>query len=79
MRELRELGWDYDTIKRKEDGRMRSHHRLTAFTDWPDGDIEAEIKRREKAKQRTKKTHDSTRRSSPREVKKASAMLADCA
>lgn len=50
MRELRELGWDYDTIKRKENGRMRSYYRLTAFTDWPDGNIAAEIKRREHAK-----------------------------
>ena len=50
MRELRELGWDYETIKRKENGRIRSYYRLTAFTDWPDGNIAAEIKRREHAK-----------------------------
>ena len=54
MRELRELGWDYDTIKRKENGRIRSYYRLTAFTDWPNGNIAAEIKRREKAKKRAK-------------------------
>ncbi len=54
MRELRELGWDYDTIKRKENGRIRSYYRLTALTDWPDGNIAAEIKRREKAKKQAK-------------------------
>lgn len=50
MRELRELGWDYRVIKRKENGRIRSYYRLTAFADWPDGSIAAEIKRREHAK-----------------------------
>jgi 5-methylcytosine-specific restriction endonuclease McrA len=50
MRELRELGWDYETIKRKENGRMRSYYRLTAFTEWPEGNIAAEIKRRENAR-----------------------------
>ncbi len=49
-RELRELGWDYKTIKRKENGRMMSYYRLTAFTEWPEGNIAAEIKRREKTK-----------------------------
>lgn len=50
MRELRELGWDYATLKRKENGRIRSYYRLAAFTEWPAGKIAAEIKRREKAK-----------------------------
>lgn len=50
MRELRVLGWDYTTSKRKENGRMMSYYRLTRFTDWPDGIIRAEISRREKAK-----------------------------
>ncbi|EFV14125.1 HNH endonuclease [Segniliparus rugosus] len=50
MRELRELGWDYTTSKHKENGRVVSYYRLTAFTDWPDGSIRAEIARREKAK-----------------------------
>lgn len=49
MRELRELGWDYKTIKRKEKGRIRSYYRLTAFTNWPDGNIAAEIKFRERS------------------------------
>lgn len=50
MRELRVLGWDYTTSKRKENGRMMSYYRLTRFTDWPDGSIRAEISRREKSK-----------------------------
>jgi predicted transcriptional regulator len=50
MRELRVLGWDYRTSKRKENGRMMSYYRLTKFTDWPGGNIRAEISRREKAK-----------------------------
>lgn len=49
-RELRVLGWDYTISKRKENGRMMSYYRLTAFEDWPDGNIAAEIKRRENAK-----------------------------
>lgn len=50
MRELRVLGWDYTTSKRKENGRMMSYYRLTAFADWPDGNIRAEIERLKKAK-----------------------------
>lgn len=50
MRELRELGWDYSTIKRKEHGRMMSYYRLTASSEWPSGNIASEIKRREKAR-----------------------------
>lgn len=52
MRELRELGWEYSTIKRKELGRMMSYYRLTAFTEWPSGNIASEIKRRETARKR---------------------------
>ena len=56
MRELRELGWDYQTIKRKKNGRMLSYYRLTTFTNWPEGNIAAEIKRREKARKQAEKT-----------------------
>lgn len=50
MRELRELGWDFKVRKRKECGRINSYYTLTAFTAWPEGNIAAEIKRREKAR-----------------------------
>ncbi|MCT1448682.1 HNH endonuclease [Brevibacterium casei] len=50
MRELRKLGWDFTTSKRKENGRMMSYYQLTKFTEWPEGSIRAEITRREKAK-----------------------------
>jgi len=55
MRELREIGWEYQTIKRKENGRMRSYYRLTAFTDLPEGNIAAEIKRREHSRKEKRK------------------------
>lgn len=54
MRELRELGWNYTTCKRKENGRIMSYYRLTEFTEWPEGNIRAEISRREKAKKAKK-------------------------
>lgn len=54
MRELRELGWDYDTVKRRQNGRVMSYYRLTAFTDWPEGNIAAEINRREIAKKQAR-------------------------
>lgn len=50
MRELRVLGWNYKTIKRKENGRMVSYYRLTASAPWPAGNVAAEIRRRLKAK-----------------------------
>ncbi|MER7604756.1 HNH endonuclease signature motif containing protein [Nocardioides sp. NPDC127503] len=50
MRELRVLGWNYKTIKRKENGRMVSYYRLTASAPWPTGNVAAEIRRRLKAK-----------------------------
>jgi hypothetical protein len=56
-RELRVLGWDYVTSKRKENGRIRSYYQLTAFTDWPEGSISAEIKRREAAKRHAEKAN----------------------
>lgn len=54
LRELRVLGWDYKTSRRKENGRMMSYYRLTTFTDWPEGDIRAEIERRKKERGQAK-------------------------
>jgi predicted transcriptional regulator len=50
-RELRELGWDYTTRKKKDpDGRVRTYYRLTKHTPLPNGNLREEISRREKAK-----------------------------
>ncbi|MGV0046851.1 HNH endonuclease [Mycobacterium colombiense] len=54
MRELRELGWDYTVHKRRQNARIMSYYRLTSFTEWPKGNIAAEIKRREKAKKQAR-------------------------
>lgn len=35
LRELRELGWDYEVRKRKEGGRIVSYYRLTKDGGWP--------------------------------------------
>lgn len=35
LRELRELGWDYEATKRKENGRVVSYYRLTKDGGWP--------------------------------------------
>lgn len=50
MRDLKKLGWDYKVHYRKVDGRKRSYYELTAWTPWPDGNIAAEIRRRDKAR-----------------------------
>jgi predicted transcriptional regulator len=56
MRELRELGWEYEARKQKDErGRIRSYYRLTKWEPWPDGNIAAEIKQREAAKKAAKK------------------------
>lgn len=52
LRELRALDWEYLTVKRKVDGRVRTFYRLTKFTDWPEGNIAAEIKRRDNSRKR---------------------------
>ena len=57
-RELRNLGWDYTTRKRKENGRIVTYYRLTIYQDWPAGNIAAEIKRREQAKKNRKQNTD---------------------
>jgi 5-methylcytosine-specific restriction endonuclease McrA len=49
-RELRELGWEY-TARRERDGyRDQTYWRVTKWTPWPQGDIAAEIRRREQMK-----------------------------
>jgi 5-methylcytosine-specific restriction endonuclease McrA len=50
MRELRDLGWDYEIKKRRESGRVRSCYRLTQWTPWPEGSIRAAINRASRAK-----------------------------
>ncbi|WP_025134529.1 HNH endonuclease [Leucobacter sp. PH1c] len=50
MRELRELGWDYTTRKETRPERVHTFYILTKWTEWPEGDTAAEIRRREKAR-----------------------------
>lgn len=45
IRELRKIGWDYETRKRKEEGRVRSYYRLTRWATWPSGNIRKAIER----------------------------------
>ena len=51
MRELRSIGWDYESRRRNENGRVRTDFRLTSWEPWPEniaGTIRAnESKRRE--------------------------------
>lgn len=50
MRELRELGWEYKTYKRKEHGRIRSYYELTQWAPWPPEPVAPLIKRIESRK-----------------------------
>lgn len=54
MRELRELGWDYTTRKETRPERVHTFYTLTKWTEWPEGDIAAEIRRREKVRKAQK-------------------------
>jgi len=45
IRELRDLGWDYETRRKREDGRVRSYYRLIRSSPWPSGNIRAAIER----------------------------------
>lgn len=54
MRELRELGWDYKTHKKKEHGRMRSYYELTAWKPWPSEPVAPLIRQIEKDKKLAK-------------------------
>jgi 5-methylcytosine-specific restriction endonuclease McrA len=44
LRELRELGWDYEVKKRKENGRIVSFYILTKDGDWPDGPVRQHLR-----------------------------------
>lgn len=55
MRELRVLGWDYTYRKDYQPERVYVYYTLTRWTEWPEGDIAAEIRRREKAAETQKK------------------------
>lgn len=59
MRELKVLDWQYSVHYRYEDGRKRSYYELTAWTQWPHGDVAAEIRQREKARKADKKSASS--------------------
>jgi hypothetical protein len=50
LRELRVLGWQIETRRRREDGRVRAFYRLVTAQPWPPGSIRAEIRRRERAR-----------------------------
>jgi 5-methylcytosine-specific restriction endonuclease McrA len=53
MRELRELGWVIAYRREKDEtGRVRTFYRATKWTEWPPGNIRAEISRREREKKR---------------------------
>jgi 5-methylcytosine-specific restriction endonuclease McrA len=43
MRELRDLGWDYEIRKRRESGRVRSYYRVTRWQPWPPGSLREAI------------------------------------
>lgn len=54
MRELRELDWEYSFEKKKEGGRFKTYFILEHYEPWPDGNIRAEIRRRELQKKQVK-------------------------
>ncbi len=54
MRELRELGWEYTTRRKTRPERVHTFYALTKWTEWPEGDIAAEIRRRQKARKARK-------------------------
>jgi PAS domain-containing protein len=45
IRELRKIGWDFETRRRREAGRVRSYYRLTRWTEWPSGSVRAAVER----------------------------------
>jgi hypothetical protein len=47
LRELRTLGWEIDVDKRKESKRVRAYYAAKHYEPWPEGNIRAEITRRE--------------------------------
>ncbi|HET8892546.1 MAG TPA: HNH endonuclease [Gaiellaceae bacterium] len=52
IRELRDLGWDYETRKQRESGRVWSYYRVTRWEPWPSGNIRAAIGRGNIARRR---------------------------
>lgn len=49
LRELRDLGWDYEVTKRKQGNRIVSFYRLTRDGGWPaSGTIREELRRRQR-------------------------------
>lgn len=48
LRELKVLGWSYTSKRRKEGRRSVSYYRLDHWEPWPEGNIRAEIRRRER-------------------------------
>jgi hypothetical protein len=48
LRELRVLGWEITTSRRKEDGRTVAYYQLKRDQAWPEVNIRQEIKRRER-------------------------------
>jgi hypothetical protein len=48
LRELRVLGWEIETSRRHEDGRVRAYYRLVSARPWPMGDVRQEIRRLER-------------------------------
>lgn len=57
LRELRELGWEYDFEKKKENGRFRTQYILRKSQPWPEGNIRAAIKQQELLKKQAKESH----------------------
>ncbi|WP_345482771.1 HNH endonuclease [Nonomuraea ferruginea] len=53
-RELRLLGWTYETKKRKDPktSRIRVWYRVTGWKPWPEGSIAAEVRRRDPSNKR---------------------------
>lgn len=39
MRELRDLGWQYEYTKKREDRRVRTYYRLVEWKQWPSGPL----------------------------------------
>jgi hypothetical protein len=48
LRELRVLGWEIETTRKREGVRTWAHYRLVKSEPWPEGSIRQEIRKREK-------------------------------
>lgn len=48
LRELRVLGWEIATSKKKESGRTWAYYRLVKSQPWPDGELRSAIRARER-------------------------------